>query len=71
VAIVVSEETGLISFVQAGQIRRGLDATKLRASIFQALESPRPSPKREKESEAAEGKNQGFEDRGSRVEIRG
>src|SRR3982751_2015293 len=38
VAVVVSEETGLISFVQGGQIRRGLDATKLRASIFQALE---------------------------------
>lgn len=38
VAVVVSEETGLISFVQAGEIRRGLDATKLRASIFQALE---------------------------------
>jgi diadenylate cyclase len=38
VAVVVSEETGLISFVQGGQIRRGLDATKLRAAIFQALE---------------------------------
>jgi diadenylate cyclase len=38
VAVVVSEETGLISFVQAGQIRRGLDATKLRSSIFRALE---------------------------------
>ncbi|HEV2912150.1 MAG TPA: diadenylate cyclase CdaA [Pyrinomonadaceae bacterium] len=38
VAVVVSEETGLISFVQAGQIRRGLDATRLRASIFQSLE---------------------------------
>jgi diadenylate cyclase len=38
VAVVVSEETGLISFVQGGQIRRGLDATKLRASIFQSLE---------------------------------
>ena len=37
VAVVVSEETGLISFVQAGEIKRGLDATKLRASIFQAL----------------------------------
>src|SRR5882724_2840849 len=46
VAVVVSEETGLISFVQSGQIRRGLDATKLRASIFEALEVP---PKREKE----------------------
>ena len=40
VAVVVSEETGLISFVQGGQIRRGLDATKLRAAIFEALESP-------------------------------
>src|SRR5882724_701356 len=46
VAVVVSEETGLISFVQSGQIRRGLDATKLRASIFEALEV---APKREKE----------------------
>jgi uncharacterized protein (TIGR00159 family) len=45
VAVVVSEETGLISFVQAGQIKRGLDATKLRAAIFQALEV---LPKRDK-----------------------
>ena len=48
VAVVVSEETGLISFVQAGQIKRGLDATKLRAAIFQALEV---APKKEKEKE--------------------
>jgi diadenylate cyclase len=48
VAVVVSEETGLISFVQAGQIKRGLDATKLRAAIFQALETP---GKRSKEKE--------------------
>ena len=33
VAVVVSEETGLISFVQRGQIKRGLDATKLRAAM--------------------------------------
>src|SRR6266550_4305596 len=45
VAVVVSEETGLISFVQEGHIKRGLDATKLRAAIFQALEVP---PKRDK-----------------------
>src|SRR5216110_1944316 len=38
VAIVVSEETGLMSFVRAGQIKRALDATRLRASIFQAVE---------------------------------
>jgi len=38
VAIVVSEETGLISFVRAGRIKRGLDATRLRAAIFQTIE---------------------------------
>ena len=40
VAVVVSEETGIISFVQRGQIRRNLDATRLRAGIFDALEAP-------------------------------
>jgi diadenylate cyclase len=48
VAVVVSEETGLISFVQGGQIKRGLDATKLRAAIFQALEV---APRKEKEKD--------------------
>src|SRR6267154_2596553 len=38
VVIVVSEETGLISFVRAGRIKRALDATRLRAEIFQAIE---------------------------------
>jgi diadenylate cyclase len=45
VAVVVSEESGLISIVQHGEIKRGLDAPKLRAAISQALEI---SPKREK-----------------------
>ena len=31
-AIVVSEETGLISFVHAGRIKRALDATRLRSA---------------------------------------
>jgi diadenylate cyclase len=53
VAVVVSEETGLISFVQAGQIRRGLDGTRLRASILDALEpSSARGARREKDSEA-------------------
>ncbi|HYJ45108.1 MAG TPA: diadenylate cyclase CdaA [Pyrinomonadaceae bacterium] len=52
VAVVVSEETGLISFVEGGQIRRGLDATKLRASIFQALETPAAKSAREREKHA-------------------
>jgi len=56
VAVVVSEETGLISLVQRGEIRRGLDATKLRRAIFEALEgSPKKEPKHaEAESEAKE-----------------
>src|ERR671938_1061168 len=37
VAVVVSEETGLVSFVQGGQIRRGLDGTRLRAAILDAM----------------------------------
>src|SRR5437773_10146020 len=38
VAIVVSEETGLISFVRGGRIKRALDPTRLRAAIFRAIE---------------------------------
>jgi diadenylate cyclase len=48
VAVVVSEETGLLSFVQRGEIKRGLDATKLREAIFEALGV---APKKEKEKE--------------------
>jgi len=50
VAVVVSEETGLLSFVQRGDIKRGLDATKLREAIFEALGVP---PKKEKEVQKA------------------
>jgi diadenylate cyclase len=53
VAVVVSEETGLISFVQEGHIKRGLDATKLRAAIFQALEvAPKKDKPRDKISDS-------------------
>ena len=51
VAVVVSEETGLISFVKRGEIRRGLDATKLREAIFEALEA-QPQKEKEKRSES-------------------
>ena len=58
VAVVVSEETGLISFVQRGEIKRGLDATKLRAAIFDALEA---TPKKEKEKEQKQAENEAEE----------
>ena len=45
VAVVVSEESGLISIVQRGEIKRGLDAPRLRVAISNALEV---SSKREK-----------------------
>jgi diadenylate cyclase len=45
VAVVVSEESGLISIVQHGEIKRGLDAPRLRAAISEAL---KVSPQRER-----------------------
>jgi len=38
VAVVVSEETGLISFVRRGRIKRALDPTRLRAAIYKEIE---------------------------------
>jgi len=56
VAVVVSEETGLISFVQAGDINRCYDATRLREAILSALEAkPKESSKvAEQEGETEE-----------------
>jgi diadenylate cyclase len=38
VAVVVSEETGTISMVVGGRIRRGLDATALRQALYESME---------------------------------
>src|SRR5947208_377229 len=54
VAIVVSEETGLISFVRDGRIKRALDATRLRAAIFQTIEGRDSQPAKINSSRAAE-----------------
>lgn len=43
VAIVVSEETGVISFVERGQITRNLDSMRLRNMLARALEPQRVS----------------------------
>ena len=40
IAVVVSEETGLISFVEQGRIKRGLDAVALRHLLTRAFDSP-------------------------------
>src|ERR671912_1235116 len=47
ISIVVSEETGLITYVEAGEIRRNLDTTQLRKLLFDAMEIPLVQPKRE------------------------
>ena len=44
VAIVVSEETGLVSFVRRGRIKRALDPPKLRAAIYKEIEG-HPAPR--------------------------
>ncbi len=54
VAVVVSEETGLISFMQAGQIRRALDAPRLRSAIQAALEPPQAPRKKGRKTAEAE-----------------
>jgi diadenylate cyclase len=41
VAVVVSEETGVISFVQSGEILRHLDNSRLKELMREALEPPR------------------------------
>jgi diadenylate cyclase len=68
VAVVVSEETGLISFVQAGRIRRGLDATRLRAAILDALE-PRARANVAEDEKADEAETSKTEARGQRLEV--
>ena len=47
ISIVVSEETGLITYVEAGDVRRNLDTTQLRKLLFDAMAVPLVSAKRE------------------------
>src|SRR5205085_2896040 len=65
---IVSEETGLISFVQGGQIRRGLDGTRLRAAILDALE-PGARAAAEEEEKQAESETSKTEVRGQMLEV--
>src|SRR4030095_11077709 len=47
ISLVVSEETGLITYVEAGEIRRNLDTTQLRKLLLDAMEIPLMQTKRE------------------------
>ena len=47
ISIVVSEETGLITYVEAGEVRRNLDTTQLRKLLLDAMQIPLVEAKRE------------------------
>ena len=47
ISIVVSEETGLITYVEAGGVKRNLDPTHLRKLLLDAMEIPVTGKKRE------------------------
>lgn len=47
ISIVVSEETGLITYVEGGVVKRNIDATQLRKVLLDALEIPLVEPRRE------------------------
>src|SRR4030095_3951378 len=46
ISIVVSEETGLITYVEAGTLKRNLDTTQLRKLLLDAMEIPVTGQKR-------------------------
>jgi diadenylate cyclase len=47
ISIVVSEETGLITWVEGGNVRRNLDTTQLRKRLLDAMEIPLLEKKRD------------------------
>ena len=68
ISVVVSEETGYISFVQGGQITRGLDGPRLLVAIQEAL-GPSSSRGGDAEKHAAETESLQTEVRGRRPEV--
>ena len=47
ISLVVSEETGLITYVEAGKVRRNIETTQLRKVLLDALEIPLVEPRRD------------------------
>ena len=54
ISLVVSEETGLITYIENGQIRRNVDPTGLRELLFEAMEVPAKERKKEPAKTLAE-----------------
>jgi diadenylate cyclase len=48
ISLVVSEETGLITYVEAGEVRRNIDPAQLRKLLLDAMEIPLVESRREK-----------------------
>ena len=47
ISLVVSEETGAITYVESGEMRRNLDPTQLRRLLLDAMEIPMIEPRRD------------------------
>ena len=58
ISVVVSEETGLVSLVEGGRIKRNLDPTQLRSSLLSAMEIPMIQRKREQTKTMAESESE-------------
>jgi diadenylate cyclase len=69
ISVVVSEETGYISFVEGGQITRGLDGPRLLVAIQEALGPSSSSRGGDAEKHAAETEALQTEVRGRRPEV--
>lgn len=58
ISVVVSEETGLISFIEGGQIKRNLDTNQLRNLLLTAMEVPVIERKREQTKTMSEAESE-------------
>ena len=47
ISLVVSEETGLITYVEAGEVRRNVDTTQMRRLLLEAMDVPMVETRRE------------------------
>ena len=54
ISLVVSEETGLITYVEAGQVRRNIETTQLRKLLLDAVDIPMVGSRRETPKAMAE-----------------